>query len=127
MPVEEIPIVTQVVSQLPWGNNILSLQKFNDNSLRIRYAQKAIQNGWSRAALDHQIDSGLYERQEKGEKATNFEVTLPKPDSDLARQILKDPYNFDFLTLGDDFKEREIERGLIAHLQKKFPRSAKVC
>ena len=63
-----------------------------------------------------QIESGLYRRQ--GKSITNFQATLPKPQSDLARQIIKDPYNFDFLTLTNEAQERDLERGLLAHLRQ---------
>ena len=74
-----------------------------------------IQNGWSRAVLVHQIESGLFQRQ--GKALTNFDRTLPAPQSELAQQILKDPYNFDFLALGPQMLERDLERGLIEHLR----------
>lgn len=73
------------------------------------------QYGWSRDVLVHQIDSDLYHRQ--GRAVTNFDATLPPTQSDLARQLLKDPYNFDFLTLDSDAHERDIERGLLQHLR----------
>ena len=83
--------------------------------VRVWYIQKTIEHGWSRSVLGHQIESNLYQRQ--GKAINNFEATLPKPQSDLAGQILKDPYNFDFLTLGDDAHERELERGLLEHIR----------
>jgi predicted nuclease of restriction endonuclease-like (RecB) superfamily len=82
---------------------------------RLWYVHKAIENGWSRNVLVLQIESGLYRRQ--GRALTNFEQTLPKPQSDLAQQLLKDPYNFDFLTLAEDAHEREMEAGLLEHLR----------
>ena len=71
--------------------------------------------GWSRAVLEHQIETNLYGRQ--GKTLTNFDRALPPPQSDLAQQILKDPYNFDFLTLASDANERHLERGLLEHLR----------
>lgn len=103
------------VAQLPWRHNIALLEKLNDQQQRLWYAQQALQNGWSRDILVMQIESALYQRQ--GGAITNFEKTLPKPQSDLARQLLKDPYHFDFLTLGQEAQERDLERGLVDHIR----------
>ena len=78
--------------------------------------QKNHENNWSRASLTMWIESDLYSRQ--GKAITNFKATLPEPNSDLAEQTLKDPYNFDFLTIDEKAREREIEHGLMAHIQK---------
>src|SRR5258706_8938442 len=97
---ETYPIITfvqQVAAQIPWFHNCILLDKVKDQSQREWYIQQTIQNGWSRNILAHQIDSGLFNRQ--GKALTNFKVTLPSPDSDLAQNTLKDPYIFDFLTL----------------------------
>ena len=101
---------------LPWGQNGVLIEKVKDSQRRIWYANKAIKHGWSRAVLTVQIESGLYERE--GKAVTNFAATLPAPQSDLAQQSLKDPYLFDFLTLHDDAVERDLERGLVDHVQK---------
>ncbi|MBP9855295.1 MAG: DUF1016 family protein [Candidatus Omnitrophica bacterium] len=106
-----------VVSQLPWGHNVTLFQKVKDCLKRLWYAQKTIENGWSRAVLVHQIESGLFERQSKPGKLTNFTQTLPDIQSDLAQEIVKDPYNFNFLSLDGQFKERKLHQGLIQHLQ----------
>jgi len=82
---------------------------------RLWYARKAIEHGWSRNILVIQIESGLYGRQ--GKAVTNFQATMPSPQSDLAQQLLKDPYNFDFLTLTAEAHERDLEQGLIGHLR----------
>jgi predicted nuclease of restriction endonuclease-like (RecB) superfamily len=111
-PVEAI--VQQAVGRLPWGHNIVLLSKLKDRELRLAYAEAAIANGWSRAVLTMHIERKRIERQ--GKAVTNFEVALPKPDSDLARESLKDPYRLDFLGLGDEAQEREIERALIDHI-----------
>ena len=108
-------MVQQLVSQLPWGHNVVLLQKVKDPAARQWYARATIQHGWSRNILVHQIDSRLLERQ--GQATTNFERTLPAPQSELAQQLLKDPYNFDFLSLGLEAHERDLERGLLAHLR----------
>ncbi|WP_420594065.1 PDDEXK nuclease domain-containing protein [Deinococcus sp.] len=108
-------MVQQLVSQLPWGHNVVLLQKVKDPDARQWYARATIQHGWSRNILVHQLDSRLLERQ--GQATTNFERTLPAPQSELAQQLLKDPYNFDFLSLGLEAHERDLERGLLAHLR----------
>lgn len=87
----------QLVTQIPWGHNLVLLDKCQATSEALFYVQKTIQNNWSRAVLTHQIESGLHLRE--GQSVNNFEATLPKPASDLANQLLRDPYNFDFLTL----------------------------
>jgi len=102
-------------SPLPWGHHIRLLDRVKDAGQRLWYLRAAHEYGWSRAVLELQIESGLYGRQ--GQALTNFSRTLPPPQSDLAQQILKDPYNFDFLTLGGDAHERQLEKGLLAHLQ----------
>lgn len=109
-------LVQQVVAQIPWGHNVRLLDAVNDPAEREWYLRQAIEHGWSRSVLVHQIESGLYNRQ--GKALTNFERTLPVPQSELAQQILKDPYNFDFLTLGEDALERDLERGLLEHVRK---------
>ena len=112
----EESIVQQAAAQIPWFHNCTLLDKVKDPLERLWYTQQTITNGWSRNVLTLQIESGLYRRQ--GKAISNFEVALPKPQSDLAQQLLKDPYNFDFLTLDKDARERDIERGLIDHLRQ---------
>lgn len=108
--------VQQLAAQIPWFHNCVLLDKVKDCSERDWYIQKTIENGWSRNVLVHQIESGLYER--LGSTQTNFERTLPSPQSELAGQILKDPYNFDFLTIGEEAKERELHLGLLSHMRE---------
>lgn len=108
-------IVQAVLAQIPWYHNIALLDKLKSTGERLWYAQKTIEHGWSRNALVHQIESGLYQRQ--GSAISNFHTSLPAPQSDLAQQLLKDPYTFDFLTLGDAVQERDLEQGLIDHIQ----------
>lgn len=108
-------IVQAPLAQLPWYHNIGLLDKLKDREKRLWYARKAIENGWSRNVLVLQIESNLYDRQ--GGAVTNFKRTLPSPQSDLAQQIIKSPYSFDFLTISDDAHERELERGLIEHMR----------
>ena len=104
------------LAEIPWGHNLELLFKLKDRTRRLWYAKKVIQNGWSRALLVHQIESGLSERE--GKAVTNFKRTLPPPQSDLATQLIKDPYAFDFLTLAEDASEKELERGLVDHVRK---------
>ena len=108
--------VQQVAAQLPWFHNCVLLDKVADDNERIWYARAAIHHGWSRAVLVHQIESDLHRRQ--GKAITNFDRTLPPPQSDLAQEVTKDPYNFDFLMLGEEAHERDLERGLLEHLRK---------
>jgi predicted nuclease of restriction endonuclease-like (RecB) superfamily len=108
--------VQQVVGQIPWGHNVRILDQVKDPQEREFYVRQTIQHGWSRPVLEMQIESNLYQRQ--GGATTNFERTLPALQSDLAVQLLKDPYNFDFLTLGQEAHERDLERGLIDHIRE---------
>lgn len=105
----------QAVAKIPWGHNIVILDKIKDPEERAWYVTQTTQYGWSRAILTHQIESGLYHRQ--GKAISNFERSLPSPQSDLARETLKDPYNFDFLMLDAEAHERDLENGLIAHIR----------
>lgn len=109
-------ILPQAVAKLPWGHNILLIEKIKDQQKRFWYAEKCIENNWSRDVLDLQIKNSLIDRQ--GRSINNFESTLPKPLSDLANQTLKDPYIFDFLTLDQDFREKDVEKQLTHHITK---------
>lgn len=108
-------IVQQAVAQLPWGHNVRILDGLSNREHRLWYVKAAIQYGWSRNVLVHQIETRLHERQ--GAAPTNFKQALPAPQSELAQQLTKDPYIFDFMTLAGDVKERALEDGLIQHLQ----------
>nr|WP_269474224.1 PDDEXK nuclease domain-containing protein [Candidatus Protochlamydia amoebophila] len=101
---------------IPWGHNILLLQKLKNNDERLWYASKSIEHSWSRAMLEIWLKSDFYHRE--GKAITNFQQTLPKPQSDLAQQTLKDPYVFDFLTLHEDHIEKDLEDGPVRHIQK---------
>lgn len=115
-PVAEIvPAPPEPLLDLPWSHNILLMEKVKDTAQREWYARQTIAHGWSRNVLVHQIESELHNRQ--GQALTNFERTLPAPQSELAQEMLKDPYNFDFLTLGQDAHERDLERGLLNRLR----------
>lgn len=109
-------IVQEVLAQLTWYHNIALIEKIVDREQRLWYAKSAVEFGWSRNVLVHQIETRLFERQ--GKAISNFERTLPEPMSDLAQQLLKDPYNFDFLTLHKDARERELQDGLVAHIRQ---------
>ena len=104
------------LTRLSWSANLSLLHKLKDPAARLWYARKAVEHGWSRAVLTVQIESRLHER--SGKAITNFERTLPPAQSDMAREVLKDPYTFDFLTLGEKAHERDLERGLVEHVQK---------
>ena len=107
-------IVQQAVGQLPWGHNLVLLSRLKHPQERLAYAQSAIQYGWSRNMLNIHIETRLLER--VGKAVTNFDASLPKPQSDLARESLKDPYRLDFLGLGKEAGEREIENALVKHV-----------
>ena len=114
----DFEIGAQAVHQLPWGHIVLLLHKVKSGSMRVWYSEETIKNGWSRSVLEMQIESELYKRQaKKDKKLTNFTKHLPKAESDLAHDILKDPYHFDFLTIQGKAHERAIEEGLIAHMR----------
>jgi len=102
--------------ELPWGHNILILQKLRDPGERVWYLNACLGEGWSRDVLGLMIKSRAHER--SGAAVTNFATTMPAPQSDLAQQIVKDPYVFDFLGLSAGFRERELEAGLLAHLER---------
>ena len=113
---EEYPdmeFVQQVVAQIPWGHNIILIDKVKNIEERKWYIKQSIINGWSRSLLTMQIESKLYERQVVAEKVTNFPATLPDIQSDLAIQTMKDPYLFDFISLKGKVKEIEIEKAMI--------------
>ncbi len=106
----------EAMAAIPWGHNVVLVEQVKALSERFWYARKVVENGWSRNVLVLWIESGLYERQ--GKAQTNFSRTLPKPQSDLARETLKDPYKFEFLTLAEEVKEKAVEEGLLAHIRK---------
>ncbi len=107
-------IVQQLVGRLPWGHNLVLLTRLKNTQQRMAYAKGAILHGWSRNVLNIHIETSLLER--TGTGVTNFDVRLPKPQSDLARESLKDPYRFDFLGLSREANEREIEHALVKHV-----------
>ena len=114
----DIEFVQQAAAQIPWGHNCLLLDKTKSAEEKNFYIQSTIENGWSRNILVHQIESDLYNRQVQSNKTHNFHETLPAIQSDLADEMLKDPYKFDFLCLSEEAKERDLENALIEHITK---------
>jgi predicted nuclease of restriction endonuclease-like (RecB) superfamily len=114
--IESMERVAQLVRQIPWGHNIEIIMKCPTIESALFYVQKTIQNNWSRSMLLTQIESKLFERQ--GKAIQNFKSVLPAPQADLAKEILKNPYNFDFLNLGKEAGERDLEDALTDHIQK---------
>lgn len=108
-------IVQQLAGQIPWWHNVVIMTRIKDPELREWYIRACIENGWSRAVLVAQIETRLHER--TGRAITNFHRTLPMPQSELAQQLLKDPYNFEFLTTYDAVVERDLHKGLLEHLK----------
>ena len=110
--------VQQVVAQIPWGHNLVLLDKVSEPEERRWYLATCQKNGWSRSVLIHQIESGLYQRQVLADKVSNFERRLPSPQSELAVQTMKDPYIFDFIPFQEDMVERDIEQALVRDVTK---------
>lgn len=114
--VGELESVQQLVGQIPWGHNRLIINKCSSVDEALFYVRETIRNNWSRAALAAQIEGNLYRR--RGKAIDNFNLTLPGPQSDLAKETLKNPYNFDFLMLDKEARERDLETALTSHIQK---------
>ena len=112
----DFEIVQQVAAQLPWFHLCTLIDKVKDSQQREWYLKQAIVQGWSRTTLEIHIKNRLHERQ--GKAVTNFAARLPAPTSTLAQETLKDPYLFDFLSLGEDAQEREIENALMQHITR---------
>ena len=110
----DVEIVQQAAAQLPWGHNLVLLDRLKEPAARLAYAHAAIEHGWSRNVLNIHIETRLLER--TGKAVTNFGQRLPAPQSDLAIESLKDPYRFDFLGLGEEAHEHEIENALMQHV-----------
>ncbi|MBX3254402.1 MAG: DUF1016 family protein [Chitinophagaceae bacterium] len=111
-------ITNEELVSIPWGHHIYLMDKIEDHDQRIWYVKKTIENNWSRSVLKYQVDTDLYQRQEKAKKVNNFHLTLPKAQSDLANQILKDPYKFGFIQLGEQITEFELEQQIIKHIEE---------
>ena len=110
------PPVDSLLWLIPWGHHSVLIEKVSDVPMRRWYMEQTLANGWSRDVLSMAIGSDAYRR--RGGAVTNFGQILPAPQSDLAQQTLKDPYIFDFVTLDEPFRERELETSLIHHLEK---------
>lgn len=121
LPVAKLPANTEqcgiheFILRLPWAHNVVLLS-VKDRATRSWYMARTLEHGWSKDWLVAQIKAKLYSRQ--GRAVTNFSLRLPAPQSALAQETLKDPYKFDFLTLEEPFHERELETGLVAHVEK---------
>jgi predicted nuclease of restriction endonuclease-like (RecB) superfamily len=111
-----IPEGQQLVAQIPWAHTVLLMQRVKNKNDRLWYMQQTLANGWSRNVLLVMIQSDAHRRQ--GQAITNFDRSLPSPQSDLVQQTLKDPYIFDFLTLQEPFHERELETNLLHQLER---------
>ena len=109
-------IVQRLLPNLPWGQNVVLLDRLRDPQTRLWYATQCARQGWSRSVLALQIERRLHERQ--GKAQSNFALTLPPVDSDMAAQVFKDPYLFDFLGTADPQREREVEQALVDHVQR---------
>ena len=106
----------QLVAQLPWTHNIILIEKIKDKNIRKWYIRRCIEEGWSKSILIHQIETNLYKRQIKSIKHNNFDLTLKK-NSDLASNMMKDPYVFDIIELTNDYKEKELENKMLERLK----------
>lgn len=113
----EIEIAT--IAMLPWGHQKLLIDKCSSTKQALFYIHKTIENNWSRAVLDYQIEINLYSRQ--GKAITNFKHILPEPQSDLANEIMKSQYNFDFLQLSTKVRETDLEKALVQHISQFLP------
>lgn len=114
---KNLSILPTALAKLPWSHNMLLLDKVKDLEIRKWYAEKCFENGWSHTVLEHQIDSGVYERQVLAEKLTNFNEKLPLPQSELARNIMKDPYIFELEGIKDDYIEKDIENAMLEKIK----------
>ncbi len=113
---DPLPVLQELAAKLPWAHNVILMEKVKAPATRQWYMRRTIEHGWSRNILALQIKSEAHAR--AGKAVHNFHATLPPPQSDLAEQVLKDPYIFDFLTLAEPFRERELELALLAQVQK---------
>ena len=108
--------VQPIVAQIPWTHNIILIQKIKDKNIRFWYMEQTLNNGWSKDILSLMIKSEVHNR--TGNLVSNFSQILPPLESDLVQQSFKDPYRFDFLTITEPFRERELENNLIKHMEK---------
>ncbi len=106
----------QPVDQLPWGHHVALIYSVKEKEERLWYVKKAAEHGWSRNVLSMQVETKLFHRE--GKAVSNFKASLPDPQSDLVKQTIRNPYIFNFLDLGNDAHEREVERGLVNHIER---------
>lgn len=127
MEVQENEITKQLVSEIepvdfevfisvPWGHHILIIQKIKNTEEALFYISMTLENNWSRSVLEYQIETKLYQRQ--GKAINNFNNVLPQTQSDLARALLKDPYNFEFVALSERAHEKDLEKKLVQHISE---------
>lgn len=114
---KDLSNLPMALAKLPWSHNNLLLDKIKELNVREWYAEKCFENGWSHTVLDHQIDLQLYERQAISEKSTNFENKLPIPQSELARDVIKDPYIFELEGIKENAAEKDIENAMMEKIK----------
>ena len=114
---KDLSNLPMALANLPWSHNNLLLDKIKDLNIREWYAEKCLENGWSHAVLDHQIDLQLYERQAISNKLTNFENKLPSPKSELARDVIKKPYIFELAGIKENADEKDIENAMMEKIK----------
>ena len=114
----DISNLPPAVANLPWTHNFILIEKVKEPQKRLWYASKCLENGWSKVVLEHQIELGLYERQaDSAKKLTNFESILPSPQSELSRDIIKDPYIFELAGLKEKIVEKDIEQAMLEQIK----------
>ena len=114
---QDLSILPMSLAKLPWSHNMLLLEKVKDIDTRIWYANECMKNGWTHIVLEHQVDSRVYERQALAEKLTNFNEKLPSIQSELARDIMKDPYIFELEGIKEDYIEKDIENAMLEKIK----------
>ncbi len=115
---DDFEFVQAAPAQITWYHNTTLLDKVKDFHEKKFYMEETLKNGWSRNILVHQIESNLYKRQIQSTKTHNFHETLPATESELAHEMLKDPYKFDFLGIGKEVQEKDLENALVEHITK---------
>lgn len=114
---KDLSILPPAVAKLPWTHNCILLEKIKDDNVRNWYAEKCLENGWAKTVLDHQIDLQLYERQAIADKLTNFKDKLPITQSELARDVIKDPYIFELEGIKEEAVEKDIENAMMERIK----------
>ena len=111
-----MPQLVAKLFSIPWGHHRNIIDKCKDVNKALFYIEQTYENNWSRDVLNNFLDTNLFERE--GKAINNFEIKLPKLESDLAKQVVKDPYNFDFLTIRKDYDEKELKEKIVENIQK---------